>query len=53
METEFSTMVFPYKNEQGKWQAWDVSFFLPWGAHLHLAKNVAKGELGAKLYMEI
>ena len=50
METEFSTMVFPYKNEQGKWQAWDVSFFLPWGAHLHLAKNVAKAEFGEAIY---
>ena len=50
METEFSTMVFPYKNEQGKWQAWDVSFFLPWGAHLHLAKNVSKAEFGKVFY---
>ena len=53
METEFSTMVFPYKDDNGKWKAWDISFFLPWGAHLHLAKNVSKGELGKAVYENI
>ena len=53
METEFSTMVFPYKNEHGKWQALDVSFFLPWGAHLHLGKNIAKKEWGEAVYKNI
>jgi hypothetical protein len=46
METSFSTMVFPTKNEQGKWEAVDISFFLPWGAHLNLAKDMYKQEWG-------
>ena len=46
METSFSTMVFPTKNEQGKWEAIDISFFLPWGAHLNLAKDMYKQEWG-------
>ena len=46
METSMSTMVFPYKNDQNKWEAVDISFFLPWGAHLNLAKNAFKGEFG-------
>ena len=46
METSMSTMVFPYKNDQNKWEAIDISFFLPWGAHLNLAKNAFKGEFG-------
>ena len=46
MEKSMSTMVFPYKNDQNKWEAVDISFFLPWGAHLSLAKNVFKGEFG-------
>ena len=53
MEKEFSTMVFPYKDENNRWQAWDVSFFLPWGAHVALAKNVAKGEFGDAIYKSI
>jgi hypothetical protein len=53
MEKEFSTMVFPYKDENNRWKAWDVSFFLPWGAHTALAKNVAKAEFGDAIYSSI
>ena len=53
METSMSTMVFPYKDDEGRWQAWDVSFFLPWGAHTQLAKNVATLEFGEAVYRNI
>ncbi len=45
-EDNSNVYFLPYKDQNGKWVAFDMSYFLPWGAHYSIAKNLGEGELG-------
>ena len=45
-EGNMNVFFLPYKDDNGKWVAFDMSYFLPWGAHYSMMKDIAKGELG-------
>lgn len=45
-EGNMNVFFLPYKDDNGKWVAFDMSYFLPWGAHYSIMKDIAKGELG-------
>jgi len=45
-EDNHNVFFLPYRDDNGKWVAFDMSYFLPWGAHYSLMKNLAKGEIG-------
>jgi len=36
----------PFKDSNGRWQALDLGYMLPWTSHFELAKNLARGEFG-------
>lgn len=40
------SMILPYKDDNGRWQAFDYGYFLPWGMFTDVAGDLAKGELG-------
>ena len=46
MEGNMTTMILPWKDEQGRLRVFDMGYFLPWGAHLSMAKNLMEGEFG-------
>jgi hypothetical protein len=46
MEGNMTSMVLPWKDDQGRMRAFDMGYFLPWGAHLSMAKDLAEGEFG-------
>ncbi len=37
-------MFLPWKDKFGRWQALDISYYLPWGMYEELFKEIAKGE---------
>ena len=45
-EDNSNVYFLPYKDQNGKWVAFDMSYFLPWGAYYSIAKNLGEGELG-------
>jgi colicin import membrane protein len=45
-ENNSNVYFLPYKDQNGKWVAFDMSYFLPWGAYYSIAKNLGEGELG-------
>jgi len=45
-EDNHNVFFLPYQDDNGKWVAFDMSYFLPWGAHYSLMKNLSKGEIG-------
>jgi len=40
------TMILPTKDANGRWQAFDYGYFLPWGMFWDAAKDVGAGEPG-------
>jgi hypothetical protein len=38
-------MIMPYKDEHGRWQAADLSYYFPWGAPVALFHSARKGEV--------
>ena len=46
MEGNLTTMVLPWKDDEGRYRVFDMGYFLPWGAHLSLGQNLWKGEFG-------
>ena len=46
MEGNLTTMILPWKDDQGRLRVFDMGYFLPWGAHLSMAKNLMEGEFG-------
>ena len=46
MEGNFTTMILPWKDDEGRLRVFDMGYFLPWGAHLSMAKNLMEGEFG-------
>tara|TARA_R110002012_G_scaffold114135_4_gene260711 strand:+ start:2904 stop:11036 length:8133 start_codon:yes stop_codon:yes gene_type:complete len=45
-ENNGNVFFLPYKDDNGKWVAFDMSYFLPWGAHFSVAKDLANLEVG-------
>lgn len=39
-------MFLPWKDKYGRWQALDISYYLPWGMYEELIKEVSRGEYG-------
>ena len=37
--------VLPFKDEHGRWQAFDFSYFLPWAMYVESLTHLSKGEL--------
>ena len=46
MEGNLTTMILPWKDDEGRLRVFDMGYFLPWGAHLSMAKNLMEGEFG-------
>ena len=46
MSKNLTTMVMPWKDSEGRLRVFDMGYFLPWGAHLNLGKNLWDGEFG-------
>ena len=46
MEGNFTTMILPWKDDEGRLRVFDMGYFLPWGAHMSMAKNLMEGEFG-------
>jgi hypothetical protein len=46
MEGNLTTMILPWKDGEGRLRVFDMGYFLPWGAHLSMAKNLMEGEFG-------
>ena len=45
-ENNGNVFFLPYKDDNGKWVAFDMSYFLAWGAHFSVAKDLANLEVG-------
>ena len=45
-ENNGNVFFLPYKDDNGKWVAFDMSYFLPWGAHFSVARDLANLEIG-------
>ena len=45
-ENNGNVFFLPYKDENGNWVAFDMSYFLPWGAHFSVARDLANLEVG-------
>ena len=46
MEKNATSMILPWKDEEGRLRVFDMGYFLPWGAHLNMMKNLYQGEFG-------
>ena len=44
-----SAFLLPFKDENGKWQVFDFSYFLPWSMFTGIATDVKEGELSEAL----
>jgi diguanylate cyclase (GGDEF)-like protein len=39
-------LLLPYKDSEGRWQAFDYGYFLPWGMFSDVLRDVKEGEIG-------
>ncbi len=46
MEKNATSMILPWKDEEGRLRVFDMGYFLPWGAHMNMMKNLYQGEFG-------
>jgi len=44
-----SAFILPYKDENGRWQVFDFSYFLPWSMFTGIATDAKEGELSEAL----
>ncbi len=42
MQDKGSVMLWPFQDTKGRWQAIDISYFLPWGAHEEAVRSAGK-----------
>lgn len=41
-----NALVWPYKDDEGRWQFYDWSYIMPWGFYTGIGNKIASGELG-------
>ena len=41
-----NALVWPYKDDEGRWQFYDWSYNMPWGFYTGIGNKIASGELG-------
>jgi len=46
MEDNATSFILPWKDQEGRLRVFDMGYFLPWGAHLNMMKNLYQGEFG-------
>jgi hypothetical protein len=49
MRNKSNVMLLPYKDEHGRWQAFDLGYMYPWGMYQEFYNEVAKGQAGQAL----
>lgn len=49
LEEKGNAYILPAKDEQGRWQAIDIGYFLPWATWSTMASELGKGEIGDAL----
>ena len=42
MQDKGSLLIWPFQDEKGRWQVFDLSYWLPWGAHEQAARAMGK-----------
>ena len=46
MEKNATSLILPWKDQDGRIRVFDMGYFLPWGAHINMMKNLYQGEFG-------
>ena len=41
-----NALVYPYKDDEGRWQFYDYSYSMPWGFYTGIGNKIASGEMG-------